>query len=498
MSKTNKRIYPFIDGRFVTSSLETTIGCFDPTLEMLLAEVSVCDQSYIESAVSSAKRAFESGYWSRLSPLNRSVVLNRIADALEDNAKTLARLETQDTGLPLTLTEGGHIPRAIAHFRYFATEAERDVGEVYSTLGAYRQMVTRLPVGVVAVYAPWNAPLAVASMNVAAALAYGNSCILKPSELSPLTANALAEIISQMDLPPGVFNVVYGPGKPTGECLAKHKDVDRIIFVGSTNTGRKILHAAADRIGRVALELGGNAPAIVFDDANIDTTIDGLLLSSFANNGEVCTSSRRIYLQSGIYKSIVEEFSHRTQSLCIGNPLNTETEIGPLISDEHRQAIEKVIDRAIQQGAKLLVGGQRPKRVKRGFFLEPTVLVHQDREPKILREEVFGPVVTISPFSSEEEVIQRANDTIYGLAAYVYTSDYAKGLRLSSLLRSGSISIDGPLIRDYRVPFGGMRYSGLGRVGGRYSVDIVTELQTVCIPERRLGLPRLGLSRHVT
>lgn len=482
----------YINGKCRSSRSGHTFPSFNPATESVLAEVAEATAADVDDAVMSARRAFEKGEWPRMPAARRSQILYEAAALIEERATEIAELETADTGMTITMTRCGHIPRSAAHFRYFAEEAERSKGESYPLDNAYLYVVDRIPVGVVSIFAPWNAPLAVASLNVAAALAFGNCCVLKPSEKSPLSAFALAQILEQAGVPAGVVNVIQGHADPTGRTLAEHPSVDMIHFVGGTTSGRSIMKAASTHIARVGLELGGKSPAIIFSDADLEKAINGTLLAAFSSNGEVCTSASRILVERAIFKEVVDRLVTAAEGIKVGDPMLSETEMGPLISAEHHDGVSSMVESAVRAGATIQCGGHRPVHLKTGHYFLPTILCDVDNQSSIAKKEIFGPVTIVIPFDSVEEAIRFANDSIYGLAAYVWSQDSTKALQVASRLRAGTVAVNSPVVRDVRVPFGGFAQSGIGRVGGTYSRDLFTEPRTTCLPIHPYTLPAMG------
>lgn len=458
-----------------------------------LGEFEVADATLVDTAVTAAATAAPA--WRRCPPRERAWYLNAIADAIEDNADVLAAAETADTGMTLQMTRGGHLPRSVAHLRWYAGEAERQSGECVSTEGAYLHMVERVPLGTIAVMAPWNAPLAVASLSAAAALASGNTCVLKPSERAPLTISMLAEIAERVGLPEGVLNVVHGDAE-TGRALVSHPNVAGVCFVGGAHTGREVLRSAALQLKRVVLELGGKSPTIVLGDADLDAAVDGALLSAFSSNGEVCTAGSRIIVEAPIAEEFATRFIERTRNIRVGLPTAADTEMGPLIDEEHLCHVEKCINDAQVEGATLACGGTRLRVDGGGCYLRPAVLTGVRNDMHVARTEVFGPVAAILRAADVESAMTMANDTAYGLAATVWTANISRGLMLAAELQAGSVGINCTVVRDHRVPFGGMKISGLGRVGGRIGLEQFTDLRVTTVPVRGFELPRLGLSQR--
>jgi len=492
MRLAKKNIGLFIDGRFEPSRSGETFGSINPATEEVIAEVSAAGDDDVGRAVSAARKAFDEGPWPRMHAAQRAAYLNAVADALEENAAKLGLLESMDTGLPLSGTQAGHAARAVQSFRYFAAEAERIGGESLPLDAAFVHVTSREPVGVVAIITPWNAPLGLATLGLSAALACGNTCVLKPSELSPITASELAKIFQALEFPPGVVNVIHGAGRPSGEALASHPGVDAIAFTGSSRTGRRLMEIAAPRLTRFIGELGGNAPTLVFADADLDQAIDGTLISAFANNGEACVAGSRILVERRVYADFAERLVERARRLVVGDPLAERTEIGPMISAAHRNRLLGLIADARERGASVRCGGVIPSGFSVGHYLLPTVLSDVPPQSRLACEEVMGPVVGMSPFEDEADAIRQANDTIYGLAAYVWSGHSNRALRVAQRVRAGTVWVNAAMTRDIRVPFGGFKQSGIGRVGGRFSVDAFTEVKNTCLAVRPYPLPRMG------
>lgn len=487
-----KDIPLFIDGRFVPA--EQSFPLVEPATGRPLGSSAIADEDSVDRAVRAARKAFDQGPWPHLSAGERAAYLLEIADLLEERMAELAYWETRNTGLPITFTEGGHIPRAVAHFRYFAEEGQRLIGETYPLENAYLNLVLREPVGVVGLITPWNAPLSVVSMQAAAALACGNTCVIKPSELTPITTAILAEISAQVELPPGVLNVVYGPGTPTGRALVSHPGLDVISFTGGSETGRQVMESAARGLKRFGCELGGKSANLIFADAEFEPALDAALLCMYANNGEVCTAGSRVLVERSRYDQFVERFVERVRNLRVGDPLLPETEVGPLVSRQQQQKVFDYVQTGLAEGARLCCGESTQSDGPSGFYVKPVVFSEVNNEMRIAREEIFGPFASIIPFDEESKAIEIANDSPYGLAGYVWTSNTARGLRVAQRLRVGAVSINAPMVRDIRVPFGGYKKSGIGRTGGRYSMDFFTEIKTVCLPVDGYSFPRLGSS----
>jgi acyl-CoA reductase-like NAD-dependent aldehyde dehydrogenase len=483
------RVPLFMGGTFVDSTADGDLLKLHPATGELSAIVPDTTEDEAGLAVSAARKARSE--WSRLRPAQREAALLALADLVEENADALARIESEDTGLPLFLTRGGSLPRAVAHLRHFAAEAVRMEGESFRTDDAYQHIVTREPLGVAAVFVPWNAPVSIATLNLGAALACGNTCVVKAPELAPRPLLFLARLIEAADLPPGVVNVVFG-GARAGRALVRHPGVDVVSFTGGVETARSVMRDAAATMKRLVFELGGKSPNVIFADASFDEALDAALLSVFSSNGALCTAGSRILVERPLYADFSAAFAERTANIRVGDPLAATTEVGPMITPAHRERVRAAIDDAVAAGATLLAGGDVLPGP--GNFIRPAVLTEVDNAMRIAREEVFGPVAAILPFDSEEEAIAIANDTDYGLAAYVWTSDLQRAMRVSRAVRAGVVSVNAPIVRDLRVPFGGFGHSGMGRVGGRASIEAFTEPKTTTIPIRPYAFPRLGSS----
>lgn len=487
---TKKMVELFIDGEFRPGAAGRRFDSIEPASEEVIADVALAEEADVGEAVLAARRAFDDGPWPRMSAAERRNYLRAIGDAIEENTETLACLESMDTGLPIQFTRG-HVARAVQNFRYFAEEAERISGTTHPLDNAYLHIVTREPVGVVAVITPWNAPLSLATHGLAAALTSGNACVLKPSEHAPMTASELARIFAELELPPGVLNVVHGPGTPTGDALTQHPGVDAIAFTGSSSTGRRIMENAAKGLKRFIAELGGSAPTLIFADCDLDRAIEGTILSAFANNGEACVAGARLLVERPILHEFVERFTARVRRITVGDPLDVETEVGPLISRAHRDRVAGMVEEALAEGARLGCGGVAPP-FPVGFYAQPTVVTDVPLHARLACEEVLGPVVAVSAFDSEAEVVKHANDSPYGLAAYVWTQNPERMFRVAQRLRSGTVWANTSLVRDIRVPFGGYKQSGIGRIGGGFSINAFTEVKNTCVSIEPLPLPRLG------
>ena len=474
----------YIDGALVEPTSGRYLDNLEPATGAPYSSVGDGDERDVERAVEAARRAFPA--WSAMPADERLHLLLAVASRIESRLEDLARAESIDTGKPLALARALDIPRAAKNIRFFATAAMHFHSESHSTDRKAINYTLRRPRGVAGVISPWNLPLYLLTWKVAPALAVGNTVVAKPSELTPMTASMLAEIAREVGLPPGVLNIVHGRGASVGAAIARHPDVTTLSFTGSTATGADIAKNAAPLFKKVALEMGGKNPNIVFADAAHEDAVAGALKAAFTNQGEICLSGSRLFVQRQVFERFVEDFAGRAARLRLGDPLDPETEQGALISSGHRDKVLGYIEQARRDGGRILCGGGPPKtavseRCRGGFFVEPTVITGVPMESRVNREEIFGPVVTITPFSSEDEVVAWANGTDYGLAASVWTESLPRAHRLAERIASGTIWINCWMLRDLRVPFGGMKRSGLGREGGEEALRFFTEPKNVCI-----------------
>ncbi|AEJ43450.1 aldehyde dehydrogenase [Alicyclobacillus acidocaldarius] len=475
-----EQVLHFIDGAFVPSEDGRTFDNLNPATGERIGTVAEGGRAEIDKAVRAARRAFRT--WSRTTAQERAAILHRIANLIEENLEELALLETTDTGKPLSLAKSLDIPRSAYNFRFFADFVKGLSTETFEMEGVALNYALRRPVGVAGLISPWNLPLFLLTWKVAPCLAAGNTCVIKPAELTPMTATRLAEICKQAGVPDGVVNVVHGFGPDAaGQFLTEHEDVDLISLTGETSTGKAVMRSAASTLKRLSFELGGKNPNIVFADCDFEDAIATTVRSSFVNQGEVCLCGSRIYVERPLYDRFVEALVDRARKLRVGDPLDPQTDVGSLISEEHLERVDGFVRRAVEQGGRVLVGGKRPEHLKRGAFYEPTVIVDVDETCEITRQEVFGPVVTVQPFDTEEEVIRLANDTHYGLSATLWTSNLKRAHRVAGELEAGVIWVNTWFLRDLRTPFGGMKQSGIGREGGVHSFEFFTELKNVCI-----------------
>ena len=478
-----KRLSNFIGGEFTDPAGGAWFADLDPATGAVCASVPDSDQRDVEGAVAAARDAFEG--WSATPAAERSRRLLALADAIERDLEALARLESTDSGKPLSLARRVDIPRAVANFRFFATAILHTRSDVHQTDDEAVNLTLRRPRGVAGLISPWNLPLYLFSWKVAPALATGNTAVGKPSELTPMTAQRLAELAQETGLPPGVLNVVHGYGEKAGAAIVAHPDVPTVSFTGGTETGAQIARRAGPMFKRLALECGGKNPTLVFADADLDEAVTVSLRAAFSNQGEICLAGSRILVERPLYERFTECFVERARALRVGDPLDESTDLGALVSAEHLAKVESAIERARAEGGEVRCGGRRPasvsERCRQGLFLEPTVITGLGPACRTNREEIFGPVVTIMPFEDESEALTAANATTYGLSASLWTRDLQRAHRVADRLQSGTVWVNCWLLRDLRVPFGGMKHSGLGREGGDEALRFFTEPKNVCI-----------------
>jgi len=467
----------FIGGRFAPPRSGNYIDDIEPATGEVIAEIPDSDAGDVDDAVAAARAAFPS--WSKTPADDRARLLLKLADAIERNFDELAAMESRDNGKAISLAKRLDIPRAVANFRFFATAILHDATAAHAMDGRALNYTLRQPLGVAGLIAPWNLPLYLLSWKIAPAVAAGNTCVAKPSELTPLTANRLAELSMEAGIPPGVINVVHGYGNKAGRALTSHPDVPIISFTGGTVTGAAVAANAGPLFKKISLELGGKNPNVVFADADLDDCVATSIRSSFWNQGEICLCGSRIFVERPIYDTFVERFVAAAKELRIGDPLDESTDIGALISAAHLEKVMGYVDLAKKEGGTIAAGGNRVDR--KGFFVEPTIITGLGCDCRVLQEEIFGPVVTITPFDGEEEAIAFANSTRYGLAASIWTRDLQRAHRVAAAIDSGTVWINCWLLRDLRVPFGGMKESGVGREGGFESLHFFTASKNVCV-----------------
>ncbi|MGN6562995.1 MAG: 5-carboxymethyl-2-hydroxymuconate semialdehyde dehydrogenase [Thermomicrobiales bacterium] len=485
----------FINGAFVETPGGRTFETINPATNEPIARVAAGGAAEIDQAVAAARRAFDDGPWRRMPVKERVRALRRIADLIDQHTDDISYLETLDTGLALAQTRKTQVPRAADNFRFFAEMATKLYdGETFPVDGQFFNFSTRRPVGVAGLITPWNTPFMLETWKVAPCLAAGNTCVLKPSKWSPLSAHKLAEVMQEADLPPGVFNLVQGAGTDAGRPLVEHPDAQLISFTGSTETGQEIVGRGAATLKRCSMELGGKSPVIVFADADLDRALDAAIFGVFSLNGERCTAGSRLLLEDSIYDEFVAKLLARVARIKVGDPHDMTTEVGPLIHRDHLAKVRGYLDIARQEGARIAVGGDAPDdpALAHGNYLCPTVLLDVTNDMRVAQEEIFGPVLAVLRFRDEAEALRIANGTRYGLAAYLWTGDVTRAHRFAPEIESGMIWVNSQNVRHLPTPFGGMKWSGIGREGGHYSFEFYCETKNVCIAIGDTPIPRLG------
>ena len=488
------KIDHLINGKSVGSA--EYFPSINPATQEVLAEVASGGEAEVAAAVAAAKAAFPA--WASRPASERAALLRRLGDLIAQHVPELARTETRDTGQPLAQTGKQLIPRAADNFYYFAEMCVRVDGHTYPT-PTHLNYTLYQPVGVCALISPWNVPFMTATWKVAPALAFGNTAVLKMSELSPLTAARLGELALEAGIPPGVLNVLHGYGPAAGEPLCRHADVRAISFTGSTVTGNRIVQAAG--LKKFSMELGGKSPFVVFEDADLARALDAALFMVFSNNGERCTAGSRILVQQSIYADFAARFSARARRIVVGDPLDERTLVGPMVSRAHLAKVRGYIEAGTREGATLLCGGlerpgyaaELPAAVRAGNYVWPTVFADVDNRMRIAQEEIFGPVACLIAFADEADAIAKANDVPYGLSSYVWSENLGRAHRVAAAIEAGMCFVNSQNVRDLRQPFGGTKASGVGREGGTWSYEVFLEPKNVCVSLGAHAIPRWGV-----
>ncbi len=473
-----------IGGEWVDAASGETFATINPATGEELTQVALAGPQDVDRAVKAARQAYEHGPWSKFSGEERGHLLWKVADLIEAHADELAELDTLDNGKPLRVARRGDLPSAARHFRYYAGLAGKIEGSTIPVSMPNQFVYTRRePMGVVGLIIPWNFPLLMCAWKLAPALACGNTALLKPAEETPLSALRLGELIEEAGIPPGVVNILTGPGLPTGAAIVAHNDVDKVAFTGSTQVGREIMkNAAASNLKRVSLELGGKSPNVIFADADLGKAIRGANWAIFSTSGQECVAGSRLFVERPVYEQVIEGLAAEAQKIRVGNGFTPKVHIGPIISEQQLQRVLGYITSGRSGGAQVVTGGQRlGGELESGYFLSPTIFTHQDDTLSIVQEEIFGPVVAATPFDEWDNLVQRANMTHYGLAAGVWTRDISKAHRFAHAMKAGTVWINGYGHFDAAAPFGGYKESGFGREMGTDAIELYTQVKTVWV-----------------
>jgi len=483
------QIQHLIDGKAVSS--ESYFETVNPATQQLLAEVARGGEREIDAAVAAAKAAFPA--WAGRPAADRAALMHKLAELIAKHVPQIAATETRDTGQVISQTAKQLVPRSADNFHYFAEMCVRVDGHTYPT-PTHLNYTLFHPVGVCALISPWNVPFMTSTWKVAPALAFGNTAVLKMSELSPLSAARLGELALEAGIPAGVLNIVHGYGAETGEPLCRHPDVRAISFTGSTATGNRIVKASG--LKKFSMELGGKSPFVVFEDADLPRALDAAIFMIFSNNGERCTAGSRILVQKSIYGEFVKKFAERAQRIPVGDPMNDKTIIGPMISANHLEKVRRYIEMGPKEGATLMCGGVEAPELagdlRRGNFVKATVFADVDNRMRIAQEEIFGPVACLIPFTDEADAIAKANDIAYGLSSYVWSENVGRAHRVAAAIEAGMCFVNSQNVRDLRQPFGGTKASGTGREGGTWSYEVFLEPKNVCVSLGSHHIPHWG------
>jgi aminomuconate-semialdehyde/2-hydroxymuconate-6-semialdehyde dehydrogenase len=476
------KIQNFINGKFVNPISNDWIDNYCPANGEVYGHIPNSSKEDVETAYKSAQRAFK--HWSQTTLEKRSRILIKISELLEANLDQFAEAESKDNGKPISLAKSIDIPRAASNFRFFGNAITQFASESHESVGQDAINYTlRQPIGVVGCISPWNLPLYLFTWKIAPAIAAGNCVVAKPSEVTPMTAYLLGQICTEAGLPDGVLNIVHGLGSTTGQAIIEHPEIKAVSFTGGTETGAHIAKMAAPLFKKLSLELGGKNPNIIFADCDYEAMLETTVRSSFANQGQICLCGSRIFVEALIYKKFKTDFVSRVKQLKVGNPAMAITDLGALVSKQHLEKVIRYIDLAKTEKGKILCGGQKVlvKGLENGYYLEPTVIEVATDECRVNQEEIFGPVVTIMPFNTENEVLEMANKVKYGLSATLWTNNLKRTMRLSNRLEAGIVWVNTWMLRDLRTPFGGTKASGVGREGGFEALRFFTEAKNVCI-----------------
>ncbi|WP_422092069.1 aldehyde dehydrogenase [Tenacibaculum ovolyticum] len=472
----------YINGEFVKPINGDYIDNYNPSIGEVYGQIPNSSKEDVEKAYNSAKSAFRQ--WSETTLDQRSIILSKIAELIKEKLSFLAEAESKDNGKPISLAKQIDIPRAASNFQFFANAITQFSSEAHESVGLNAMNFTlRQPIGVVGCISPWNLPLYLFTWKIAPAIAAGNCVVAKPSEVTPMTAYLLGEICNEAGLPKGVLNIVHGLGGSTGQAIVAHPNIKAISFTGGTTTGAHIARVAAPMFKKLSLELGGKNPNLIFADCDYDKMLATTVRSSFANQGQICLCGSRIFVEEKIYERFKKDFVQKVSELKVGNPANSDTNIGALVSKQHLEKVKSYIDIAEEEGSKILFGGETVTVTdsENGYYLQPTIIEVTDNKCRLNQEEIFGPVVTIMPFKTDEEALALANDVKYGLSATLWTNNLNRTMQISKEVHAGIVWVNTWLLRDLRTPFGGQKESGVGREGGFEALRFFTEPKNICI-----------------
>ncbi len=477
-----EKILNFIDGKYVEATGRQWLDVFDPSTGKVYAQLVDSDQTDVDTAVQAAEKAFPE--WNAMGREGRSNAMLRLAQLIEDDLEGFAIAESIDNGKPVSLARKVDIPRAVSNFRFFATAILHFESQAHLMDDEAVNYTDRQPIGVVGCISPWNLPLYLFTWKIAPALAAGNCVVAKPSEVTPMTASLLGKLCTKAGIPPGVLNIVHGLGPKVGSAITAHPKITAISFTGGTRTGAEIARTAAPMFKKLSLELGGKNPVLVFADCDLDEAVRTTVLSSFSNQGQICLCGSRVFIEQSIYDRFKERFIERVRSLRVGDPKHDRSQMGAVVSEAHMNKILEYIDLARTEGGTILHGGERilmKGEHANGWYIAPTVIEGLTADCRTNQEEIFGPVVTLQPFNTEEEALQMANSTLYGLASVIWSNDIKRCHRVARALHAGMVWVNCWMIRDLRTPFGGMKQSGVGREGGTEALRFFTETKNICI-----------------